>query len=96
MLALLHKVEAEFGRVRSVRNAARTLDLDLLDFKGQVMTATDIEIPHPRMLTRGFVLFPLQEIAPEWHDPVSRTGIMDHIARLPLADVEPMQRIGPL
>ena len=59
LLDILHKVEAEFGRERSVKNAARTLDLDLLDFRGQIITEQGggMIIPHPRMLSRGFVLF---------------------------------------
>jgi len=79
-LSALHKVEAQFGRSRSVKNAPRPLDLDLLDYKGQVIAAEAIEIPHPRMLTRGFVLFPLSEVAPNWTDPKK-------------SDVEPMKRL---
>lgn len=94
LLTILHEVEAEFGRVRGERNAARTLDLDLLDFKRQVIRRADIDIPHPRMLSRGFVLFPLQDIAPDWRDPVSDDSIENHIARLPLGDVAPMRRLG--
>jgi len=87
------------GRIRSVKNAARTLDLDLLDYRGQVIAPRDdspesMIIPHPRMLSRGFVLFPLQEIAPNWHDPVSYVHIEAYIARLPLMDVAPMRWLG--
>jgi len=93
LLFLLHEVEAKFGRKREALNAARTLDLDILDFNGQRLRTAKIEIPHPRMLTRGFVLFPLIEIAPYWCDPRSKTGIASYIARLPLKDIAPMQRI---
>ena len=97
LLALLHTVEAEFGRKRDgVRNAARALDLDLLDFNGQIESSAHLQIPHPRMLARGFVLFPLYEIAPNWRDPHSDQHISDFIARLPLADVAPMHWRGPL
>jgi len=100
LLDILHEVEEAQGRIRSVKNAARTLDLDLLDFRGQVIApdvvkADSMLIPHPRMLSRGFVLFPLSEIAPHWRDPASDMSIEDHIARLPLADVTPMQWAGP-
>ena len=94
LLNILHKIEAEMGRVRGVKNAARTLDLDLLDFRGQVIGQDNMTVPHPRMLARGFVLFPLSEIAPDWRDPVADMAINDHIARLPLADVGPMQWLG--
>lgn len=94
LLALLQGIEAQYGRVRGARNAARTLDLDILDFGGEVVNMPNLELPHPRMLTRGFVLFPLAEIAPDWSDPVSAIAISDWIARLPLADVAPMSCLG--
>ena len=94
LLALLQRIEAQQGRVRSVRNAARTLDLDILDFGGAVVSTENLKLPHPRMLSRGFVLFPLDEIAPHWTDPISGRAISDWIAQLPLADVAPMQRLG--
>ncbi len=93
MLRALHSVEAQFGRRRTVKNAARPLDLDLLDYGGQVIDAPDIEIPHPRMLARSFVLFPLAEVAPNWTDPRKKRAITDWIARLPLSDVMPMKRL---
>ncbi|MEP3891857.1 MAG: 2-amino-4-hydroxy-6-hydroxymethyldihydropteridine diphosphokinase [Hellea sp.] len=95
LLNILHEVEAEFGRERKVLNAARPLDLDLLDFRGQVVEDEGgMIIPHPRMLTRGFVLFPLAEIAPDWRGPVEKVFIQDHIARLPLGDVEGLSWLG--
>ena len=94
LLAILQRIETQHGRVRTVRNAARTLDLDILDFGGEIVKTADLELPHPRMLSRGFVLFPLAEIAPRWADPVSKMKISDWIARLPLIDVAPMQRLG--
>ena len=90
LLDVLHGVETKFGRERSTKNAARTLDLDLLDFKGQVWVDKGLTIPHPRMLSRGFVLLPLSQIAPDWKDPVHQTELWDWIAKLPLADIAPM------
>lgn len=95
LLNILHEVEAELGRTRTVKNAARPLDLDLLDFRGQVIEDEGgMIVPHPRMLTRGFVLFPLEEIAAQWRDPVNDMSLSDWIARLPLADVAPMLWVG--
>lgn len=72
MLALLLKIERVFGRTRTVANADRTLDLDLLDYHGQVSNIpTGPRLPHPRMTGRAFVILPLLEIAPDWRDPVS-------------------------
>jgi 2-amino-4-hydroxy-6-hydroxymethyldihydropteridine diphosphokinase len=82
LLTLLHGVETDLGRLRSVLNAPRTLDIDLLDYDGRVMTEGLI-LPHPRMDARSFVLVPLAEIAPEWRHPVSRQRAAELLAGLP-------------
>jgi 2-amino-4-hydroxy-6-hydroxymethyldihydropteridine diphosphokinase len=71
LLAALQAIEARFGRVRAERNAARTLDLDLIDIDGLVRAAPDPILPHPRAHERGFVLLPLLDVAPGWAHPVS-------------------------
>ena len=82
-LACLHQVEAAFGRVRGVRNAARVLDLDLIDFGGLVHDAPELTLPHPRMHERAFVLLPMQELAPHWRHPISGVSIDDLVRALP-------------
>ncbi len=65
---LLHHclaIEARYGRQRLGKNAPRTLDLDLLLYGGLIMREPGLTLPHPRMHTRGFVLLPLAEIAPD-------------------------------
>src|SRR6202043_3231455 len=62
VLAVLQTVETRFGRVRSERNAARVLDLDLLDYRGLVTETVALALPHPRLHRRRFVLVPLAEI----------------------------------
>jgi len=65
LLAELQKIELSFGRERPFRNAPRTLDLDLLLY-GDVKISTDtLEVPHPRMTTRAFVIVPLLELDPK-------------------------------
>jgi 2-amino-4-hydroxy-6-hydroxymethyldihydropteridine diphosphokinase len=66
-LALLHRLQAiehDCGRVRSVRNAPRTLDLDLLCYGDAMLRSDELTLPHPRAHLRAFVLLPLAEIAP--------------------------------
>ena len=65
LLDALLAVERRFGRERSFANAPRTLDLDLLLYGDRVLSEHGLEIPHPRMHERAFVLAPLVEIAPE-------------------------------
>ena len=82
-LAALHRIESKFGRVRGIRNEARVLDMDLLDFNGQRNQSPSLMLPHPRMHQRAFVLLPLRELCPKWYHPVTGISIDDLIAKLP-------------
>jgi len=82
LMQLLHETETAFGRTRSARNEPRTLDLDLLDYEGRIEEGPP-KLPHPRMATRGFVLIPLSEVAPDWCHPVTRLSITELVAALP-------------
>lgn len=77
LLARLHAIEAQAGRVRGARNAARPLDLDILDMHGVVRASPDPVLPHPRMAARAFVLCPLAEVAPDWRHPTTGAGIRE-------------------
>lgn len=65
LLDALLNLELDEGRARSFKNAPRTLDLDVLIYGDQVLESERLILPHPRMGNRAFVLFPLQEIAPD-------------------------------
>ncbi len=82
LLALLHRVESRFGRVRRERNEPRVVDLDILDYHGEVRAGRPV-LPHPRMHERSFVLMPLREVAPDWRHPVSGAALPVLIAALP-------------
>ncbi len=69
LLAALFEIEADFGRQRSIPNAARTLDLDLLLHGSTICDEAELTLPHPRMHLRAFVLAPLLEIAPDCRIP---------------------------
>jgi 2-amino-4-hydroxy-6-hydroxymethyldihydropteridine diphosphokinase len=86
LLNRLHDVEAEFERVRTVKNAARTLDLDLLIYHGHLIEnkgENDLTVPHPRMHERAFVLLPLRDLVPDWVHPVIGKSIDELICDLP-------------
>ena len=82
LMARLHATERKFGRGRSVRNAPRTLDLDLLDYNGRIEGGPPV-LPHPRIESRAFVLVPLADVAPSWRHPVSGRDIRALIGALP-------------
>jgi 2-amino-4-hydroxy-6-hydroxymethyldihydropteridine diphosphokinase len=75
ILHRLLEIEQAFGRVRSERNAPRTLDLDVLLYGDLIRTAPDPILPHPRMHERRFVLIPLVEIAPDLMHPLLKKTI---------------------
>lgn len=58
----MHAIEDGLGRVRTVRNGPRTIDIDLIDFDGQVIDTPELTLPHPRAANRDFVLRPLAEL----------------------------------
>ena len=66
LLAELNRIEAEFGRERTFRNAPRTLDLDIIDFDGIHSDDPHLTLPHPRAHERSFVMLPLAEILPDF------------------------------
>lgn len=82
LLNSLLKIEAQFGRVRRERWGPRTLDLDLLLFDDLILETPTLQLPHPRMTERAFVLVPLAEIAPNWIEPVSGKAIAQLVQRV--------------
>jgi len=66
LLAVLNRIEADFGRKRTFRNAPRTLDLDIIDFDGISSSDPHLTLPHPRAHERSFVMKPLAEILPDF------------------------------
>ena len=80
LLQGLLAVEARHGRVRTEPNGPRTLDLDLLLLGGQVIHEPGLDLPHPRMHERAFVLLPLAEVSPDASIP-GRGRVADLLAR---------------
>jgi 2-amino-4-hydroxy-6-hydroxymethyldihydropteridine diphosphokinase len=85
LLALLLATEAEIGRERSVQNAARVIDLDLLAY-GEIVRKPPKavpELPHPRLAARAFVVLPLVDLLPGWRHPETGTAVADMARVLP-------------
>lgn len=79
-------VEAELGRRRTVANAPRTIDLDVVAYGDWVIEPTTpggAAIPHPRMHQRAFVLKPLADIAPDWRHPATDRALSELLDELP-------------
>ena len=83
MLEVCQSIENKLGRARPAAiNAARTLDIDIIDWNSQSIREAALEIPHPRLSERLFVLGPLRDIAPGRRHPVTDIAIADLIAAL--------------
>ena len=83
LLAALHQIEHDFGRVRAVRNEARILDLDLIDYQGFLSDEEGLQLPHPRMHERAFVLLPLRDVMPDWQHPRLNKSVSQLIDEMP-------------
>jgi 2-amino-4-hydroxy-6-hydroxymethyldihydropteridine diphosphokinase len=82
LLGELQSLERARGRIRTTRNAARTLDLDLILYGDVTLDEPGLVVPHPRFRDRAFVLAPLSEVAGDMVDPVTRLTVRDLAARL--------------
>lgn len=90
-MALLHKlrdVERQFGRKRALKNAPRTLDLDLIAYQNVRLNTGMLKLPHPRAAKRAFVLLPLLDIAISQNLPGTNMNLNALIGALPAKDVD--------
>jgi len=87
LLTRTGKIERALGRVRTVPNGPRTIDIDVLLYANAVVRTPRLEIPHPRMQERRFVLAPLADLAPALRHPVLRQTVRQ------LLDAAPAQNI---
>jgi 2-amino-4-hydroxy-6-hydroxymethyldihydropteridine diphosphokinase len=83
VLATLHELEDRFGRRRTRHWGPRTLDLDLLAYGEWVYRGWELQLPHPEIERRAFVLEPLRDVAPTWVNPNTGRGVEEALAALP-------------
>lgn len=70
LLRFVKRVERALGRTKTFRYGPRLIDIDILFYDQSVINTRQLQIPHPRLAERAFVLVPLAEIAPDWAHPV--------------------------
>ncbi|MBA4542422.1 MULTISPECIES: 2-amino-4-hydroxy-6-hydroxymethyldihydropteridine diphosphokinase [Thermoactinomyces] len=94
LLARVLDIEKKLHRVREIRWGPRTIDIDLLLYDEQIITADKLTIPHPRMTERAFVLIPLREVAGNIRIPGTDKTLEEWISHLP-PDQE-IKKLSPL
>lgn len=69
---VIGQIEKKLGRIRTKKNDPRVIDIDIIDFKGEIKKTEKLILPHPRCHLRNFVLFPILQIDPNWSHPIFR------------------------
>ncbi len=92
LLKAIFSIEEKGGRIRSVKNGPRTIDIDILFYNDLVLEERGLVIPHPRIAERRFVLEPLNEISPQFVHPVLQKTV--HNLLLECKDELAVKKIG--
>ena len=92
LFKICKQIETSLGRKKAPKNSPRTCDIDIIDYN-QKITVNDINVPHPRMHLRNFVLIPLFEIEKNWRYPNSKRYIKDLIFSLSNSDIRSIKLV---
>jgi len=83
LLSLCQKIEVKLGRPKAHQsNMSRMIDLDIILFGNEIIKTESLTVPHPRAQSRGFVLIPLNQIAPDWIFPDSKLTVSEDLEKL--------------
>ena len=83
LLAYLKGTETSLGREKAIRFGPRQIDLDIIFYADQIIDEPQLQIPHPRLTERGFVLWPLVDIAADFVHPILKQTVAELAAALP-------------
>ena len=82
LLKEIKLIEKKLGRIRTQKNDPRTIDIDIIDFKGEIKKTDKLILPHPKCHLRNFVLFPILQITPDWFHPILKKNAQFLINKL--------------
>ena len=71
----IKQIEKKLGRIKTKKNDPRVIDIDIIDFKGEIKKTRELILPHPRCHLRNFVLFPILQIDPNWFHPILKKNV---------------------
>ena len=87
LMSVLLSIEEKLERKRVKQNDPRSCDIDIIDYNNQILNFKyknlNLTIPHKKLVFRNFVLYPLQEVSPEWRHPITKEKISALIDKLP-------------
>ena len=75
LLNIVKKIEKKLGRIKRLKNDPRIIDIDIIDFKGEIKKTDKVILPHPKCHLRNFVLFPILQIDPNWSHPILKKNV---------------------
>ena len=90
LLHLLKDIEAYMGRQATFRNGPRLIDLDILFYRSEVIEGELLQIPHPRLHERAFVLIPLNDLSPDFIHPILNETVNEMLAKVDATGVRPL------
>ena len=82
LLNEIKKIEKKLGRIKTVKNDPRIIDIDIIDFNGEIKNTKKLILPHPKCHIRNFVLYPILEIDPSWSHPIFKKNAQFLINKL--------------
>lgn len=94
LLNEIRKIESELGRKRAAGKGYqdRIIDLDIIDYNGEVIETKDLIVPHKHMHERNFVIYPLEEVAPKWRHPLIQKEIGELKEEVP--NIPPIEKLS--
>ena len=84
LLKIINLIEKKMGRVKSKKNDPRVCDIDIIDFNGNIINLKHLSIPHKKSHLRNFVLYPINQIDPNWSHPILKKNVKFLINKLGL------------
>ena len=78
----IKQIEKKLGRIKSRKNDPRVIDIDIIDFRGEIKKTKELILPHPRCHLRNFVLYPISQIDPNWFHPIFKKNAQYLINKL--------------
>ena len=82
LLKIIKQIEKKLGRIKTQKNDPRIIDIDIIDFKGEIIKNNKLILPHPRCHLRNFVLYPILQIDPNWSHPIFKKNAQFFINKL--------------